>query len=351
LKITFIISSLSSGGAERVLSNLANKLSIKHNINIIIFSNNNTFYYLDGNINLIKLDLLKNSKSKFESIKNTIKRIIILRKTLKNIDSDINISFMTHTNILSVIASKLNNQKVIIAERIVYNFYQSKVLNLLRILIYPKANYLVTQTLDDKKNYNFMKNVEVIYNPLQLPELKKKRENIILAVGRLDKQKGFSKLIDIFSKINSNGWKLCIAGDGVEKNSLQEQIKRLKLNNIELIGKRKDIFDWYAKASIFILSSQKEGFPNVLLEAMGSGCACISFDCPSGPGEIIDNEINGILVENQNLEQLSFQIQRLLDDEKLRDRLSKEALKVREKYDIELIANQWEEIIKKVISK
>lgn len=348
MKIAFVISSLSSGGAERVLSNLANQLSKKNEIYIVVFSREDSFYNLSEKVNLIKLNLSKNSKNKFESIKNSLNRVLILRNALKNIDADINISFMIHTNILAIIASKVNKQKIIIAERIVYNFYQSKLLYKIRRFIYPKSDYLVTQTFSDKKNYNFMKNVKVIYNPLELPKLEKIEERIILAVGRLDKQKGFDNLIDCFAKVNSNDWRLCIAGDGVEKKNLENQIKKLHLNNVELIGKRKDIFEWYAKSSIFILSSHKEGFPNVLLEAMGSGCACISFDCPSGPSEIIENEINGILVENQNTEELAFQMQRLIDNKDLRKNLSNEAKKVKEKYSIEKIANEWNLLLEKI---
>ncbi|KIM05682.1 MAG: hypothetical protein KN64_02000 [Sulfurovum sp. AS07-7] len=327
---------------------LANNFSKNNTVYIVTFSNEEPFYKLNQNINHIKLNLLKESKNKIESFKNSLYRLSILKKTLKEIDADINISFMIFTNLISVIASKLNRQKIVISERIVYDFYNSKTLYLLRKIIYPFADLLITQTYADKKNYTFMKNVEVIYNPLELPTTQKNREKIIFAVGRFEKQKGFDKLIEAFSKIDSIGWRLCIAGDGVEKENLQNQMERLNLSNVELIGKRKDIFEWYAKSSIFVLSSQKEGFPNVLLEAMGSGCACISFDCPNGPSEIIKNGINGILVENQNIEQLVFQMQRLVSDEDLRERFGSEAIKVKEKYSIEKIADEWKLLLEKI---
>lgn len=350
MKITFIISSLSSGGAERVLSNLANNLSKKHEIRIITFSKEDSFYDLSKNIEHIKLDLMQESKNIFTSLYNTIKRIKILRKTLKSIDANINISFMLHTNLLATIASRLNKQKIIISERIVYDFYDSIVLNILKRIIYPKVNFLVTQTLNDKKNYTFMKNVKVIYNPLELTPIKHEREKIIFAVGRLNKQKGFDTLLRAFSKVKTGEWKLCIAGDGIEKENLLNLKKELNLQNVEFIGNHKDIFTWYAKSSIFVLSSKKEGFPNVLLEAMGNGCAVISFDCPNGPAEIIQNGKNGILVENQNIEELTQAIQKLIDDNQLRGRLSNEAIKVIETYHIDKIAHQWEELIQRVIT-
>ncbi len=350
MKITFIISSLSSGGAERVLSNLANALSKKHNIKIITFSSEDSFYDLSQNIEHIKLNLMEESKNIFISLYNTLKRIKTLKQTLKSINADINISFVLHTNLLATIASRLNKQKIIISERTVYDFYDSIVLNILKKIIYPKAAFLITQTLNDKKNYTFMKNVKVIYNPLGLVPRKYKKEKIILAVGRLDRNKGFHDLLKAFSKVKADEWKLCIVGDGIEKESLLSLKKELNLKDVEFIGNRKDIFEWYAKSSIFVLSSKKEGFPNVLLEAMGSGCACVSFDCPNGPAEIIQNGKNGILVENQNIEKLIQAIQKLIDDNQLREQCSNEAIKVIKTYHINKIAHQWEELIQRVIT-
>ncbi len=349
MKILFIISSLSSGGAERVLSNLANHLCQKHDIIIATFSNVDAFYPLDKRVKHLKLDLLKQSTSSWDSVRNNLNRFVVLVKLIKEVSADINISFMTQTNILAILASRLVRQKIIIAERTVYDFYQSKIINLARRITYPLSDYLITQTIVDSKNYTFVKNIEVIYNPLFMHGIESKKEKIVLAAGRLDRQKGFQLLIEAFNRLDSSAWKLVIAGDGVQREELLHLIDELKIDNVELIGKRTDLFSWYAKASIFVLSSQKEGFPNVLLEAMASGCAVVSFDCPHGPREIIDNMINGILVENQNRKKLAQTMQRLMNDAELRDRLSKEAIKVKEKYQMEKIAKQWEEIFKRVV--
>jgi GalNAc-alpha-(1->4)-GalNAc-alpha-(1->3)-diNAcBac-PP-undecaprenol alpha-1,4-N-acetyl-D-galactosaminyltransferase len=351
MKILFIISSLSSGGAERVITNLANHLSKKHEIIIVVFSKEEPFYTLSENIQLIQLDLLNESINIFHSILNSINRILILKKNLKKIKADINISFIVHTNILSIIASKLNNQKIIVSERMIFNFYNSKILHFFRKSTYPFCNYLITQTEEDKQNYPYLENVQVIPNPIVFNTPKKdQRQKIVLAVGRLDKQKGFDKLIQSFASIEQNEWKLCIAGDGIEEKNLKKLTKKLNLYNVEFLGRQRDIEAWYAQSSIFVLSSEKEGFPNVLLEAMASECAVISFDCPNGPSEIIKNEINGVLVENQNVEKLSEAIQRLMEDEYLRKRLGKEAKKVTQIYSIKKVINDWENIITKVIS-
>ena len=153
-------------------------------------------------------------------------------------------------------------------------------------------------------------------------------------------------------KLKKDDWELLIAGEGSEKKNLKNLIKNLNSQkNIKLIGKRKDIFNFYSKASIFVLSSKKEGFPNVLIEAMSMGCAVVSFDCPYGPSEIIEDGVNGILVENQNIEKLKETIENLINNKSLRDKLSKEAIKVREKYSIDKISKEWEDVINKVLNE
>ena len=354
MKIAFIISSLGSGGAERVLTLIANYFSKNNDVTILTFSNSEPFYPLNNNIKHIKLDLIKKSHNIFETLINSIKRVLLLKKVLKEIDADINISFMTHTNIISIIATKLNRQKIIISEDIEYFFYNNRILFLVRKIVYRWADYLVVKTYGDKKNYYFLNKIAVIGNPLQdnLEEFDfDQKEKLILAVGRLDRQKGFDNLIKAYSKLNTN-WKLFIAGEGKERKSLINLIKKLGLDSrVILLGNQKDIFNWYKRASIFVLSSRKEGFGNVLIEAMAMGCAVVSFDCPYGPGEIIEDRVNGILVENQNIDKLALAIQELIDNDKLRETLSKEAIKVREKYNIKNIAKRWEEVIKKVIDE
>jgi glycosyltransferase involved in cell wall biosynthesis len=147
-------------------------------------------------------------------------------------------------------------------------------------------------------------------------------------------------------------YKLLIVGEGSERKKFESLINRLNLNSkIFLEGRKTNVFEYYNRAKIFVLTSKHEFFSNVILETMSYGCAVVSFDCPYGPGEIIENEKNGILVENQNIDELAKNLQRLIDNKKLRDKLSKEAIKVREKYDIKKIANEWDKLIKEVIDK
>jgi len=343
MKIVFIIYSLGSGGAERVLVSLANFLSKKYEIEIFTFNSQDSFYPLNKKVKHKKLNIDFISNNKFQTLYNSLKRIYILQKEIKKSNPDVVISFMTHSNILSIIASKLLSKKIIISERIANDFYGKKV-SFLKNLVYKFSDRLILQTKSDAKNYKI--STTIIPNPINIECEKVDKENIVLAVGRLDKQKGFELLIEEFSKIDTN-WRLVIAGEGKERNNLEKLIKK---DNISLIGNQKDINKWYAKSSIFVLSSIREGFPNVLIEAMSCRCACISFDCPYGPSEIIENNKNGILVENQNREKLKEAIELLIKDKNLREKLANEAIKIKDKYSIEKIADRWEQVIKEVIN-
>ena len=198
-KIAFIIFSLASGGAERVLTILANELIRKYKIYIITFSSDDPFYSLDSRIEHIKLGIDKESKNIFQSIKNFLIRLVVLKNALRDINANINISFMTHTNILSIIVSKLNGQHIIVSERAAYDFYNSLALNILRRITYTFCDMLVLQTLSDRNNYKFITNSIVIYNPVsKIQNAKMNKKNIILGVGRLENKKGFYNLVLAF---------------------------------------------------------------------------------------------------------------------------------------------------------
>ncbi|MFY4787727.1 glycosyltransferase family 4 protein [Aliarcobacter butzleri] len=343
MKLCFIIYSLGNGGAERVLTTLANYFIDKNEITIITFNNEKSFYKLDERINIVSLNSNKNSKNIFDAIKNNISTITKLTKTIKSVNSDIVISFMTTSNILSILACKILNKPIIISERTNYDFLSSKIWKKIRKIVYPFCNHLVVQSNYDLEKYNFVKNVSIIENPLFIKDFSEQiqRKNYFLAVGRLDKVKGFDMLIEAYSKLNTS-WKLKIVGEGKEREPLQEQIERLGLSDkVELLGRKNDVEKYYYEAGIFILSSRMEGYPNALIEAMACGCPCISFDCKTGPSSIIKNNINGILIENENIDELSNTMNELSSNEENRQKLSIKGLEIREKLNIKNISEKW----------
>lgn len=349
-KLCFIIYSLGNGGAERVLTTLANYFRNKCEVTIIIFNNKKSFYELDQNIKIVSLNSDKNSKNIFDAIKNNISTVIKLTKTIKVVHSDIVISFMTTSNILSILACKMLNKPIIISERTNYDFLSSKIWKRIRKIVYPFCNHLVVQSDYDLMKYSFVKNVSIIENPLFINNFREQiqRKNYFLAVGRLDKIKGFDMLIDAYSKLDTL-WELKIVGEGNERKVLEEQIERLQLNHkVKLLGRKRDIEKYYYEAGVFILSSRMEGYPNALVEAMACGCPCISFDCKTGPSSIIKNNVNGILIENENIVELSNVMNELSLNEENRQKLSIKALEIRENLNIEKISEKWETIINKI---
>ncbi|MFB9057054.1 glycosyltransferase [Mariniflexile ostreae] len=224
-------------------------------------------------------------------------------------------------------------------------------------------NRLATKiTILTQHDYNILgkllSNKVVIQNPLSFPIYKEQnlRRKNILAVGSLDRWegKGFDNLIFVWGKIATQypSWILEIAGTG-STSSYDYLLELCKKNNVEnrvhFIGFQPNIDTVMRESSIFVLSSKFEGLPMALIEAMSQGCACISFDCISGPREIMTDGESGILVENQNLNKLEEALVSLIEDEKLRLELSCNAIKDVEKFIPENIAKQWKDMFDEIL--
>lgn len=346
MKILFIISSLDVGGAEKILTTLANHFdNIGYEITILIASKNRGFFPLNRDIEVIEL--------------KRVKPIFILIKELKReilaINPDITISFMSEMNILATIASKLANKPILVSERSAYDFLDIKpIWKKLRRVIYPFVDGLVVLTNADSKRYHFVKNRYIIENPLILNSNHSniKREKIVLAVGRLNPVKGFDLLIKAFAKVKNRDWRLRIVGEGSERERLEKLVKKLNLEErVKLIGLVKDVELEYKRASIFVLSSKTEGFPGVLCEAMGYGCAVISFDCQSAPREIITDKRDGLLVEPNSIEELASKIDYLIENPKIRYNLGRNAQKISKRLSRDIIGIKWFRAIDKIVRR
>ena len=158
-------------------------------------------------------------------------------------------------------------------------------------------------------------------------------------------QKNQKMLIEAFSKIHSNypEYQLVIYGEGKLRHQLQEQIDLLGLQErISLPGSRSDVLEQIKDASLFVLPSDFEGMPNVLIEAMALGLPCISTDCPcGGPRELIQNGVNGILISVGDVEALACEMSKVLDDSEMSALLGKNAVQIREKLNMEKIGKEW----------
>ena len=227
---------------------------------------------------------------------------------------------------------------------------------LARWLAVKLANHIVVITKSDKKKWqeNFSipdRKITQIYNlnpfdGLQASVSKTSNNSkVILAAGRLTYQKGFDLLISSWSQIpqeKKNGWSLRIVGDGEDRDLLQSLIYKFKVeSSVKLAGNAINMEDEYKGAAVFVLSSRFEGFGLVLTEALSFGIPVISYDCPDGPAEIIDNFQNGILVKHNDINSLTGALENFITNKSLRSNLKANTQKGLERFSSDTIFSQW----------
>ncbi len=361
-RIVFITDSLTSGGAERVMSVLANNLVLSgYDIIILSKSQNPVFYDLDHRVKLMYPKTQINYKNKIAALFTRLLLYFEIYRFLKKEKPDLVIPFSTTTNGTIIPICRLQGLNVIACEHNNYKFnIKSFPIWFIKRCIYPHANLLTVLTERDKKEYygKFMNNVVVMPNPLPfVPDREVnpwQRDKIILAVGNVSRweQKGFDKLLKIFSQIALKypEWQLFIAGGG-NPDYLAKGIKELKLGNqVSLLGEVKAIRLLMLRSSVFTITSRWEGLPMVLIEAMSQGMACIAFDCFTGPGDIIKNGLDGILVEDQDINQFVGKLSELIENQDLRLSLGINAIENSKKYLPEKVVQKWRSLIENTLA-
>lgn len=209
-----------------------------------------------------------------------------------------------------------------------------------------KATKLVLLSHADQASWGGIADTCVIPNPLGIaPQTQATLDApIILAVGRLTKQKNFEELITIWHPLSRKypDWKLRIVGEGYLLDELQQMIRRLRLEqSVELLPPSRAIEGHYLQASIYTLSSLFEGFGMVLIEAMACGVPVVSYDCPTGPSEIVHDGIDGFLIPNGDRATFARRLEELIQDAGLRQRLGQGALSSSQRYRVDAIMAQW----------
>lgn len=354
MKILFVISSLGKGGAERVLQVLANKFVKENEVKIIKFDDFEPFYKFDENIEIINLNLGTQNLGFFGNISKRFNKIFALRNELKKSDADIVISFLDNTNILSILANIGIKKKLIITEHINYNFLRG-FWRILRRFTYPYANGLTVLTKYDYERYTYVENRTIMPNPMfeitQNSEFKK--ENVIIAPGRLIKHKAFDIFLYALKKVDKEllkNWRVIIAGDGDERENLQNLAKYLNLD-VHFAGFVKNIDEYYKKSKIVVVTSRAEGFCNILMESIYFDIARISTDCIAGPSELIKDGFDGFLCEVDNINQIAQKLQILMQDENLQNDFVKNANLRRDDYSIDTISQKWLKFINLTLDK
>lgn len=326
------------GGMERASANLANALYQQGvEVSFISIFNQGRFLSLNENIKIIEPDNFNTNSL------NIYKTVRYIRKSIITLNPDRIIVYNKLYSALTLLATIGITTKVFMSERSspLYRWplLQEWFCKLVYLFLKPDGIIAQTQIAKEYQNKYYGKNTPIKVIPNILREVKLypeiQRKNIILAVGRLnDPLKGFDMLIEAYKNVAAQDWKLVFAGgDWGEDTLLTDLILRYGLRDrVEFRGKVKDIDKVYAEASIFVIPSRSEGFPNALCEAMAARLPCISFDFIAGPKDIINQNWNGVLVPPNDVDKLAQTISSLIEDCKLRVQLGDNAMISMEKY-------------------
>ena len=346
--IGFLIMNFNNGGGtEHVTAIIANELA-KRNYNITIFScqqGKNNKFDINDNINICSLsgerflNPLLRKLNVYYCLKKEIKR--------RNINTIIAVDIALYLYLIPIqIRYKI---KCIAWEHFNCTIRLSRLTEISRYLASKLANCIVVLTKGDLDNYKIrfknIKRIEYIYNPIffDFEKVSTSNEKRVIAVGRLSREKGFDMLIDAWKIVeqNDNEWKLDIFGTGKLENTLKKQIEFNNLKRCKLCGYSNNIEEEYRKSSLFVLPSRFEGFGLVVLEALSKGIPVVCFKCPGGISEIIQDNVNGIFVEQGNINELAKKILLLIHNNDLRNSLANNSSYGLEKFELSLIINQW----------
>ena len=356
-KICIVSDQLATGGAERCAALLS-----------VFFENNNCKVYhvvvvdkieYEFSGEVLNLGKLKDDSNGFF---NRIKRFRVLRNYFATNSFDYIIDFRVKRFQIQefFIARYIYRAPLIVTIHSYMTDLYFPINKILANWIYSNCYKIISVAEGIKNkicsNFNYS-NVETIYNPIDIKFIEKaSNEDLkfdfkyILAVGRMqDDVKQFDKLIEFYAKseLPMKDIRLFILGDGILKQELIALVKILNLEDkIYFKGKVNNPFVYFRQALYTVLSSKHEGFPMVLIESLACSTPVISFDCPSGPSEIIINNENGILVENQNFDELAKAMNHMVDNKELYLHCKQNAKSSVQRFSIEKIGNQWLELMK-----
>jgi glycosyltransferase involved in cell wall biosynthesis len=365
-----------SGGMERVLSNKINWFKKNTEYEIIVVTTdqkgNVPFYSLENNYTLIDLeinysdDIVKNLFLRIPIyLKKRKKHLELLQKIIIEKKPDIIVS-MIGPELYFLPYLKLGKSKIIREHH--FNKYASlfeekrkiyKLKNLFKIYkekkLIERYDKFIVLTEEDKKQWQSSE-IQVINNSLSFyPRVTSNLDNKkVISVGRLVYQKGYDLLIEIWKKVNVKhpDWILEIYSEGPLHKELQSKIEKYELEkNIFLKGREKNIQEKYLESSIYVMTSRYEGFGMVLVEAQACGLPIVSFDCPCGPKDIINDGEDGFLCKFGNIDEMANKIVYLIENEEKRKSFGMKARENSLRFSEEVIMRQWKELFESLIEE
>lgn len=357
-KLCLVIPSLQAGGMERVMSELLTHFAAKeiNEIHLVLYGiSRGIFYSVPEKVKIHKPQFIFNNNQRFFS---TLKTLHFLRNIIKEINPDSILSFGEYWNSFVLFALWGLRFPIYISDRCSPEKKFNKVHTILRWWLYPRSKGIIAQTKRAKLIYESrfnINNICVIGNPIHISstiEIPDTKENIVLTIGRLIKSKNHDKLIELFCKINNPNWKLIIVGGDALGQENMTRLRKLICSlgadtRVILTGYKNDLSIYYRLSKIFAFTSESEGFPNVIGEAMSEGLPVISFDCVAGPSEMITDGENGYLIPINNYSLFRERLEKLMTDEWLCKEMGSKAKKSIIKFSSDHIGDKYYKFITK----
>jgi glycosyltransferase involved in cell wall biosynthesis len=363
-RLLVILYSMGGGGAERVTANLVNYWAeMGWKITIVTLAPVGLdFYELHPAVSRVSLNLAGNSRNAVHGFWQNFRRVIALRRELQKSRPEVALGMMTPANVLLAFAAYGLRVRTIGSERVHPPKYPvGRFWDRLRRHIYGRLDSMVVLTSETGqwiKAHTKARGVIVIPNaalwplPAQEPKVSpgtvcRVERLVLLAAGRLSEEKGYEWLLQAFRELAPKypSWDLVILGEGPMRSKLEREVSTAKMEaRVFLPGRIGNLGEWYERADLYVMSSRFEGFPNALVEALAHGLPAVSFDCDTGPRDIIRHEIDGLLAAPEDVASLAASLDRLMGNADLRRKLAARAVEARERFSIETIAAKWEKL-------
>lgn len=374
MRIIYIIDTLASkGGAERIISDKMNYLAAHDNYDVFVITcfqfpeTTPNCYYLSDKVKQINLSIPSHLQYRYNYPIRLIEKWEYYRQLRRKVSENINsinpdiiigvgyaladIVCRIKCRAAKIIEShearpytmsSVQYKQISLLSKVYLIIYRARYLN----IIEKHADVVVTLTKEDAKQWKKAKQVEIIPNFSCMPITMQSNCEVkrVIAVGRLEWQKGYDRLLDIWALVTKEhqDWRLDIYGEGTLETELRNKIQESGLCNVSIHPYTQHISQEYAQSSICVLTSRYEGFSLVLLEAMRHGVPCISFNCPFGPEDLIDDKKCGYIVENGNTSLFANRLNELMKNANIRKSFSKAAIEKAKLYNKDTIMQQWE---------
>lgn len=359
-RVTFVISGLVVGGAERVLTALANGWAEQGRAVTIVTLDGPRippFFPVDPRVDVRRLGLAGTSRGVVDAVRNNLRRLVGLRRAIARTRPDVVVSFMDRTNVLTLLATFGAPWPIVVSDRTAADPGSNRIWRILRRLAYRRASTIVMQTEGSLAalDPSLRRRAVAIPNPVpagivtaDASEPVTPEPQLVVALGRLVPQKGFDVLIETFASVVARvpSARLEIWGEGPERPRLDAIVERASLTGcVTLPGETRDPASVLRRAGIFVLSSRVEGFPNVLLEAMALGRPVVAMACTYGPAEIVRDRIDGRLVPAQDGGGLADALVEMLLHPDRAEELGARARDVRERFAFEAVLGRWSALV------